>query len=190
VTKGISGPSYTPAVEYRPLTADLRDAAAAFAARIPERDKAFLDRFLLYDVAVAGWTRSTPARRIVALDGADVVGLVTVEPQRGWMDHVGEFRLVVQPSVRGQGVGQALIEQGVELASSLGLRKLSIEIMASNTSALGLFERHGFQREAVLVRHVRDGEGDLQDLVVMTFEPAADDAAGTGVDAGTAATGA
>jgi ribosomal protein S18 acetylase RimI-like enzyme len=174
---GFSGPSYTPAVEYRPLTADLRDAAAAFAARIPERDKGFLDRFLLYDVAVAGWTRSTPARRIVALDGPDVVGLVTVEPQRGWMDHVGDFRLVVQPSVRGQGVGQALIEQGIELASSLGLRKLSIEIMASNTSALGLFERHGFQREAVLVRHVRDGEGDLQDLVVMTFEPGADAAA-------------
>ena len=178
-------------MEYRPLTADLRDAVAAFASRIPERDKGFLDRFLLYDVAVAGWTRSTPARRIVALDGPDVVGLVTVEPQRGWMDHVGEFRLVVQPSVRGQGVGQALIEHGIELASSLGLRKLSIEIMASNTSALGLFEHHGFHREAVLVRHVRDGEGDLQDLVVMTFEPAADSAAeaaeATGADAATGA---
>ena len=52
-------------------------------ARIPDRDRGFLDRFLLYDVAVAGWTQATPARRIVAVDGADVVGLVTVEPQRG-----------------------------------------------------------------------------------------------------------
>ena len=56
--------------------------------------------------------------------------------------------------------------------------------MASNTSALGLFERHGFQREAVLARHVRDGEGDLQDLVVMTFEPGADAAADSTAAAG------
>lgn len=160
-------------MEYRPLTADLRDAAAAFAARIPERDKAYVDRFLLQDVAVAGWTRSTPARRIAAIDGDDVVGIVTVEPQRGWMDHVGDFRVVVQPSARGLGVGRSLIELGIELAASLGLGKLSVEIMASNTAGLELFERHGFHREAVLARHVRDGDGELQDLVVLAYEPAA-----------------
>ena len=152
---------------YQPLTADLRAAVSAFAARIPERDRGFLDRFLLYDVAVAGWTQATPARRIVARDGDDIVGLVTVEPQRGWMAHVGDFRVVVQPSARGLGVGAALIDRGVDLASTLGLGKLSVEVMASNEGGLALFERHGFHREAVLARHVRDGEGALQDLVVL-----------------------
>ena len=145
-------------------------AVAAFAARIPERDRGFLDRFLLYDVAVAGWTQATPARRIVAVDGADVVGLVTVEPQRGWMSHVGDFRVVVQPSARGLGVGATLIDHGVQLATSLELGKLSVEVMASNDAGLALFERHGFHREAVLSRHVRDGEGSLQDLVVLARE--------------------
>ena len=37
----------------------------------------------------------------------------------------------------------------------------------SNEGGLGLFERHGFEREAVLRRHVRDGDGALQDLVVL-----------------------
>jgi len=155
---------------YQPLTADLRAAVSAFAARIPERDRGFLDRFLLYDVAVAGWTQATPARRIVALDGSDIVGLVTVEPQRGWMAHVGDFRVVVQPSARGAGVGATLIDRGVALPSSLGLGKLSVEVMASNEGGLALFERHGFRREAVLARHVRDGEGALQDLVVLARE--------------------
>lgn len=155
---------------YRPLTADLREAASAFATRIPERDRGFLDRFLLYDVAVAGWTQATPARRIVALDGDAVVGMVTVDPQRGWMAHVGDFRVVVQPSARGGGVGAQLIERGVELARSLGLGKLSVEVMASNESGVALFERHAFRREAVLARHVRDGEGALQDLVVLARE--------------------
>jgi ribosomal protein S18 acetylase RimI-like enzyme len=161
-------------LEFRPLTADLREAVAAFAAQIPEQDRGFLDRFLLYDVAVAGWTRATPARRIVALDGSDVVGLVTVEPQRGWMAHVGDFRVVVHPGARRTGVGAALIERGVELAQSLQIGKLSVEVMASNEGGLGLFERHGFEREAVLRRHVRDGDGSLQDLVVLARElPAA-----------------
>jgi ribosomal protein S18 acetylase RimI-like enzyme len=157
-------------LEYRPLTADLREAVAAFATRIPDRDRGFLDRFLLYDVAVAGWTRATPARRIVAVQAPDVVGLVTVEPQRGWMDHVGDFRVVVQPGTRRSGIGAALIEHGVELARSLGVSKLSVEVMASNEGGLGLFERHGFAREAVLRRHVRDGDGSLQDLVVLARE--------------------
>jgi ribosomal protein S18 acetylase RimI-like enzyme len=157
-------------IEYAPLTADLREAAASFAARIPERDRGFLDRFLLYDVAVAGWTRATPARRIVAVDGREVVGLVTVEPQRGWMSHVGDFRVVVQPGARRTGIGAGLIDHGVELARSLDLGKLSVEVMASNEGGLGLFERHGFTREAVLRRHVRDGEGALQDLVVLARE--------------------
>ena len=157
-------------LEYKPLTADLRGAVAAFAARIPDRDRGFLDRFLLYDVAVASWTQPTPARRIAALEGADVVGLVTVEPQRGWMDHVGDFRVVVQPDARRTGVGAALIDRGVELAQSLGVSKLSVEVMASNEGGLGLFERHGFTREAVLRRHVRDGDGSLQDLVVLARE--------------------
>ena len=94
-------------------------AVTAFAGRIPEQDRGFLDRFLLYDVAVAGWTQATPAKRIVALRDADVVGMVTVEPQRGWMSHVGDFRVVVQPDGRGHGVGAGLIERGIELGRSL-----------------------------------------------------------------------
>ena len=49
-------------------------------------------------------------------------------------------------------------------------RKLSVEVMASNEGGLGLFERHGFEREAILRRHVRDGDGSLQDLVVLARE--------------------
>ena len=157
-------------VSYRPLTADLRTALAAFAARIPEGDLAFLDRFLLYDVAVASWTQPTPAKRIVAQRGDDVIGLVTVEPHRGWMSHVGDFRVVVQPDARGQGVAGGLIERGLELARSIGLGKVSIEIMASREPAIALVERHGFEREAVLRRHVQDGAGERQDLVVLSQE--------------------
>lgn len=155
-------------VQYRPLTADLRGATEAFAARIPQEDRGFADAFLFYQVAVASWTQATPARRIVAMVGDDIVGVVSVIPQGGWQSHIGEFRIVVQPDQRHLGMGRGLIERGLALAQELGLLKVMIEIMASNTRGLALFERYGFTREALLVNHVRDGDGDLQDLVLMS----------------------
>ena len=160
-------------IELRPLTAELRTAAAAFAAAIPEQDKGFMDPFLFYEVAVNSWTQATPARRVAALtSGADprMLGIVSVIPGRGWQRHVGEFRIVVLPESRGRGVGERLIQRGLDLVGELGLRKTTIEIMASNAAGLALFERHGFRREAVLVRHVQDGQGELQDLVVLSRE--------------------
>jgi ribosomal protein S18 acetylase RimI-like enzyme len=160
-------------VEYVPLVADHRAAAERFAERIPPKDRGMLDRFLLYQVAVAGWTRATPARRIAALEhpeGAtepEIVGLVTIVPGNGWQSHVGEMRVVVQPSHRGQGIGRRLIHEGLELAAGLDLLKVSTEIMSSNDGALTLFESLGFRREAQLEDHVRDGEGNLQDLIIL-----------------------
>lgn len=167
-------------MDYRPLVADLRAAAERFAARIPERDRASFDPFLLYQVAVAGWTQPTPARRIAAVerapDGTDeeIVGLATVVPRTGWQSHVGDLRIVVQPSERGRGVGRRLIEEGLVLAQELGLRKTTTEIMASNSGGLALFERLGFHREGTLVNHVRDGEGNLQDLVLLSRDTGGD----------------
>jgi ribosomal protein S18 acetylase RimI-like enzyme len=159
-------------VEYLPLTADLRAATEQFAARIPQQDRGFFDGFLLYQVAVAGWTRATPARRIAAVENADspapeMVGVVTIVPGNGWQSHVGEMRVVVQPSHRGQGVGRQLIHEGLQLADSLDLLKVSTELMASNAGGLALFESIGFRREAQLEDHVRDGEGNLQDLIIL-----------------------
>ena len=160
-------------VELRPLTADLKSAAEVFAASIPERDKGFMDPFLFYQVAVNSWTQATPARRIGAVEAGEVpriLGIVTVIPLTGWQRHVGEFRIVVLPDARGRGVGERLIQRGLALVEELGLRKTTIEIMASNDAGLALFERHGFVREAVLTRHVQDGSGNLRDLVVLSKE--------------------
>jgi ribosomal protein S18 acetylase RimI-like enzyme len=160
-------------IELRPLTADLRDAAAAFANAIPEQDKGFADPFLFYQVAVSSWTQATPARRVVAVEPGPpprIVGMVSVIPGHGWKRHVAEFRLIVLPETRGRGLGTQLIERGLELVKELGLRKTTVEIMASNETGLALFAHQGFRREALLERHVIDGSDQLQDLVIVSRE--------------------
>jgi RimJ/RimL family protein N-acetyltransferase len=156
-------------IDIRPLTAEHRQAVQAFVERIPRRDRSFLDRTLLTQVAVNSWTQAVPARRSVVVDGDDVVALVTVVPGAGWVRHVGDLRVIVQPDKRGQGLGEALVREGLSLASALGLEKLTAEIMSTNSGAESMFAAVGFTREAVLRDHVEDGDGEYQDLVLLSL---------------------
>jgi ribosomal protein S18 acetylase RimI-like enzyme len=155
--------------DIRPLTAEHRQAVQAFVERIPQRDRSSLDRTLLTQVAVNSWTQAVPARRSIVVEDGAVVALVTVDPGTGWVRHVGDLRVIVQPDRRGQGLGQALVREGLSLAASLGLEKLTVEIMSTNSGAESMFGAFGFVREAVLHDHVEDGDGEYQDLVLLSL---------------------
>ena len=156
-------------MEIQPVRVEQRQALVDFASRIPDRDRSLLDAPLLSQVAVAGWTQAVPERRLAALDdeGA-VIGLVTVVRGVGWSSHVADMRVIVDPNRRGQGVGRHLAEQGVELASELGMTKVMIEVMAANTGAAAMLAALGFEEEARLRGQVRDGAGEMQDLVLLS----------------------
>ena len=156
-------------MEVQPVRVEQRQALVDFASRIPDRDRSLLDAPLLSQVAVAGWTQAVPERRLAALDdeGA-VIGLVTVVRGVGWSSHVADMRVIVDPNRRGQGVGRHLAEQGVELARELGMTKVMIEVMAANTGAAAMLAALGFEEEARLRGQVRDGAGQMQDLVLLS----------------------
>jgi len=156
-------------MEIRPVTADDRRALDVFASRIPDADVVFADRNLVSQVAVASWTRAVPAKRLIAVDEPDdVLGMITVVPEVGWSDHVGDIRLVVLPANRGRGIGRRLAQQGLELAESLGLAKVMIQVMDVNAGGIAMFRALGFEEEARLAGHVRDGGGARRDLIVLS----------------------
>lgn len=154
--------------EVRPLTAEHRRAAEEFAAKIPHGEKGFIDRSLLSQVSVASWTQRTAARRTGAFIGGDMVAIMTVNPQPGWMNKVGELRLVVLPEARGQGLATALADRAVEVAKEMELNKLYVEILESLQRVTEMFVRIGFEREAVLRNHVIDGEGRAGNLCIFS----------------------
>ncbi len=154
--------------ELRPLTADHRRAAETFAARIPHGERAFIDRSLLSQVSVAGWTQRTGARRTGAFIGDEMVAILTVNPQPGWMSRVGELRLVVLPEARGQGVAKALADRAVVVAREMELSKLYVEVLESLTRVVDMFTALGFELEATLRDHVVDGDGRPGNLCVLS----------------------
>jgi ribosomal protein S18 acetylase RimI-like enzyme len=171
---GATPPAGRPNLSLLELTPDRVDGLAEFFGALPEGDLTFVKEPLTDRDVVAGWAgdgeAGVAARRWVACDGEDVVGYVAVLPLTGWSSHVGELRLVVAPAARGQGVGATLAEHALRQAVEMGLTKLVVEVVAVQEGAIAMFNALGFRAEALLADHIRDGRGELQDLVVLAHD--------------------
>ena len=100
------------------------DALLKFFAALPEGDLTFIREEVTDPDTVRSWVSdSGPGGRWVAVDdGSDeVTGYVAVRPLPGWSDHVGEIRLVVDPSRRGSGLGRELARRAVSEGVGSGL---------------------------------------------------------------------
>jgi L-phenylalanine/L-methionine N-acetyltransferase len=98
---------------------------------------------------------------LVAVVGDRVIGMVGVETfTRPRRSHVGRIGICVHDEWQGKGVGTALMRAILDLADNwLNLRRLELEVYADNESAIGLYERMGFEVEGTLRQHAfRDGQ--------------------------------
>jgi RimJ/RimL family protein N-acetyltransferase len=64
--------------------------------------------------------------------------------------HTASLGVALRPEHRGLGIGQALVEAGLEWARSVGVRKLKLGVFATNTRAIALYRRLGFEEEGRL----------------------------------------
>lgn len=81
-----------------------------------------------------------------------------------------EFRLMtlaVDPPWRRRGVGRALLRGALDLGRKEGATRALLEVRASNTAALRLYEREGFRRVAVRPRYYAN---PVEDAVLMERE--------------------
>ena len=154
-------------MEIRELAAADREAVERFVERVPEGDRTFFKEDVAAPDVIEAWTRPGTAR-VIAVEDGEVVGYVAVVPLHGWSDHVGEVRLIVDPAHRGRGIGRTLARRAVLEALDLGLEKMVVEVIAVQEPTIAMFRSLGFDPEALLTDHVRDRNGDLRDLMVLS----------------------
>lgn len=87
---------------------------------------------------------------VVAECAGSVVGLAgllggTLDQQA----HVGSLAVSVDREWRGGGIGTRLLEYLIAWAPGHGITRLEIEAFSTNTRAIALYERLGFEREGV-----------------------------------------
>lgn len=71
-----------------------------------------------------------------------LVGYVCLE----WVLYEGSLSsLAVAPPFRGRGIGSVLLERAIAVCRERGLLTLTLEVRASNTAAIALYEKQGFR---------------------------------------------
>ncbi len=161
-------------VELRLMQASDEAAVLDFAGTLPRHDLLFLRRDISAAPVMAAWVREIDAGHtpsLLALRDGSIVGCSAVvsDPQ-SFSPHVGDVRVLLAPDERKHGLGRVLVQESFLLALSLGLEKLTAQMTADQEAAVQVFEDLGFRAEALLKHHVRDQDGSLHDLVVLSHD--------------------
>jgi RimJ/RimL family protein N-acetyltransferase len=110
--------------------------------------------------------------------GVQFVALNAGEEVVGWCDivrldqetfrHGWRLGMGVLQEYRGRGVGRRLAEAAIAAAKAQGAERIELEVLASNTRAIALYEKLGFVREGVK-RRARKLDGEYDDVVIMAL---------------------
>lgn len=152
-------------------------ALAAFVKTLSAHDLTFVRRDITHPKVLDAWMRAVDEGGIVSLaarEGDTLVGCTAIVVDAlSWSRHVGELRVLVAPEWRGRGLGRVLIQECFALALGLGLSKLTVQMTVDQTAAIAVFEELGFRAEAVLRDQVKDRDGQLHDLALLSHDVAA-----------------
>lgn len=104
----------------------------------------------------------------VAVDGNEVVGTYYIKTNlAGHGSHVCNAGFMVREDQRGQGLGLLMGEHALVQASALGYHAMQFNfVVASNTGAIKLWERLGFETIGRLPEAFKGADG-FQDVLVM-----------------------
>lgn len=106
---------------------------------------------------------------LVAPAAGAIVGLAQFSPYgHPQQRHAGHLAVSVRADWRRKGVGRALLEALLDWARGVeGLRRLSLEVLATNAPAVRLYERLGFAVDGAKREAVRDGDAFI-DILLMS----------------------
>ena len=155
-------------VEVRRYAPAGSEAMRRFATSLTQEDRNFLKEDASDPATLDRWAQPNDVDRFVALRDGAVVGYLGIHPLGGWSSHVSEVRVLVAPEARGEGLGQRLVQTAVAVAVTQGKEKLIVDVVADQEGTIGMLQANGFVPEALLADHVRDRQGELRDLMVLS----------------------
>ena len=163
-----------PGVLIRPARpGDARSYMAMWRAVVAER------RFVRTET-VRGTVRSYRRRfrhavtnehaNFLALEGDRVVGVLVIERMSHPVNrHVATLGMAVERSLRGRGIGSALMVAALRWARSAGVEKVTLEVYPTNEAAVALYRKFGFAEEGQLIRQSLKSYGYEDELIMSKF---------------------
>jgi RimJ/RimL family protein N-acetyltransferase len=161
-------------IKLRLMTADDKDAVLEFARKLPEDDLLFLSFDITQESFVEHWIRringGTWFTILVEADGRLVGHGSLMRTEQIWSRHLGEIVLLLSPEVRGKGLGNILAGEIFAKAEEWNLMKVVARMAADQKGAIQVFEKLGFNAEALLADYVIDRNDRTHDLIAMSYD--------------------
>ncbi len=158
-------------VTLRSLAADDVERSLAFFTGLDDEERKYLRRDVTKRELVQqriDEVLQEKTHRLVAVYQDRIVADGTLEPERfRWADGIAEIRIIVAPDFRRVGLGLRLVRELYVLAHQRDVARINARMMAPQVAARAIFRKLGFDEEFVIPRHVKDRDGNWQDLVLM-----------------------
>jgi len=159
------------AVTIRRMRPDDVERSYAFFCELPPEDRVYLRTDVTRrDLVERRTTEHDRQRteRVVVVYGDEIVGDGTLEMQgHGWGDGVAEIRLLVARPWQRLGLGTVIARELFHLASRRRIDRIVARLMRPQVGAHRILRRLGFNEEFLIPEHVRDQDGNWQDLIIM-----------------------
>lgn len=108
---------------------------------------------------------------LLALADEKIVGTASIKAaEQHRMEHIGEIGISLLKEYWGYGLGSILMEELIQWSSESGvIRRLELTVQDRNKRAIHVYEKMGFQTEAIMPRGAKTDEGLFLDVHLMSY---------------------
>lgn len=118
---------------------------------------------LIYEDSIADRTLFLVAE----VDGK-IVGFTRCEGNKlSRFRHKAEFGICISKEYWGYGIGRILLENILLWAENVGIEKVSLTVVQTNTKAIELYKSYGFVEEGVLIKDRLHKDGNYYNTIIM-----------------------
>jgi RimJ/RimL family protein N-acetyltransferase len=158
-------------VMIREIRPDDTDRSFAFFSGLPEEDRRYLRVDVTRREVVEARARDVDAGRVVrlvAVEGEGIIADGSLEVAgHGWGENIAELRLIVARPYQRLGMGTLLARELFFIAAERKVDRVVARVMRPQEGARQILRQLGFKDEFVIPEHVRDRNGNWQDLIIM-----------------------
>ena len=81
--------------------------------------------------------------------------------------HKAEFGICISKQYWGNGIGKVLLENILTWADMVGIEKIALTVVETNTKAIDLYKSYGFAQEGLLVKDRIHKDGNYYNTIIM-----------------------
>lgn len=105
---------------------------------------------------------------LVAEVEGKIIGFTRLEGSKlSRFRHKAEFGICISEEYWGLGIGKVLLENVLMWADTVGIEKISLTVVQTNTKAIQLYKTYGFLEEGLLIKDRIHKDGNYYNTVIM-----------------------